>query len=47
MTLDFTTKGKVCITMYDQVDDIIESALEIYKIGAGFTTTLPINLYTV
>ena len=47
MTFDFTKKGEVSITMYDQVDDIIESAPTIYKTGVGSATASPTNLYTV
>ena len=47
MTFEFTKKGEAKITMYDQIDDIIENAPEIYKTGVGSATASPTNLYTV
>lgn len=47
MTFDFTKKGEVDITMYDQADDIIDNAPAIYKTGVGSATASPTNLYTV
>lgn len=45
MTIEFTTKGKECITMYNQVDNIINNAPGIYKTGSA--TAAPNNLYSM
>ena len=47
MNFDFTIKGKVMITMYDQVDNIIDEAPNVYKTGTGCATASPKNLYSV
>ena len=47
MTLDFSVKEDVQITMYDQIDNIINESPEIYKSGIGPATASPSNLYSV
>ena len=47
ITFDFSVNGKVAITMFDQIDDIIDDSPEIYQKGAGCATSSIINLYSV
>ena len=47
MAFDFIIKADVCITMFDQINNIIKEAPDIYKTGVGSTTTYPKTLYTV
>ena len=47
MTFDYTTPGKLTITMYDYINSIIENAGELYKEGAGSATTAPDHLFDI
>ena len=47
MTFDSTTKGKVILTMYDHIDNVIDKAPEIPKSGIGRSIATPTNQYTV
>ena len=47
MTFDYTTPGKLTITMYDYINGIIENAGEIYKEGAGSATPAPDHLFDI
>ena len=46
MTFDFSISNKVAITVFDQIDDIIDDAPEIYQTGAGCATASPTNFYS-
>ena len=47
MTFDYTTKGKLMITMYDYIDGIIKNADQIYKDGSGSATPASDHLYEI
>ena len=47
MNFDYTTKDEYKITMFDQVNNIIEEAPNIYKSGSGAAKAEPSNLYIV
>ena len=44
---DYSTHGKLIITMYDYIDSVIRNAGAIYKEGAGSATPAPDNLYEI
>ena len=52
MVFDFSTDGKVMITMYQYIDSVVEGAPDIYKVssreaGVGMATLTPSNLYDI
>ena len=47
MTLDYTTQGRLIITMYDYIDGLIESIRQMYKEGVGSATPAPDHLYNI
>ena len=44
MTFDFSNSGRGTITMYNQVNNIIDEAYDIYKTGTGCATVSPTNV---
>ena len=46
MNFDFSNSGRVTITMYDQVNNTIDEASDIYKTETGCAIASPTNLYS-
>ena len=47
MIFDFINKGELMITMYDNIDNLLEEATKIYSIRIGSAIAAPSNLYSV